>query len=631
MMQQMHQFTKTWFAVIGTALLATSFIAWGINDVFRASTPDTVASVGGTDIPMQTFQQEYQLRTRELSRQRQQPITPDEARAMGLGKAVLDDVTADAALSNLASDMGISASTQAVNSEILGERAFAGPLGQFDQTTYLRDISQLGFTDESFRNYMRGAIVRQQLTAPVQAGFEAPPSYVSALIAWDTEERAVDYFVITPASLPPVADPGDAVLSKYMTVHPNQFSTPEYRDASFAYIAPSDVMNEVSVSPEQIKQQYEANASKYNVPEERDLEQLSFTNQKDATAARASIDSGMNFAQLARSLGKKPADISIGTLTQKDLTDARGPAAFALKDDGVTPPVQTAFGWFLLHVTKITPGKSTTLDQATPEIRQSLLQQTAAAKVADMMNAAQDSLGTGAEIQEVAQKSGMHYEHVAAMDRNGLDMDGKSIPGPSDDDQFRSEVFRAEVGEYGDPEQSKSGLAFVIKVNGVTPPKLKPLQSVRSEVLAAWSADRQGSLLRAKADALAQKASDGPSFQVAAKEAGASVLQSPALSRGTADKTFSKGLTEAIFDAAPGAATLGPLGQGEGYVVARVTGIRHGELPPQSPLFQRVEVGVSQQIGQDVAQTLASATKAKQGVAIHQDVVDRVIGGGGNS
>lgn len=624
MLQEMRQYTKSWLSWIFVIPLVLSFAAWGINDVFRPATHDNVATVGGTDVSQAEFERQYRLRVRELSMRNNEPLTPDAARAMGLGKILLDDVTSQAALDNLASQLGLGVSDAEVTNQIRGMREFAGPLGNFDKQTFDQKVAEQGYTEQGFVAYAHQVLAQQQLVVPVQATFQAPGDYLLALIATETEERAVEFVMLAPAMLPQLTPPSDAVLTSYLRAHPNQFSTPEYRDVTFAYIAPEDVMGQVSVTPEQIKQQYDANISTYVVPERRDLEQLSFSSEAQARAARTKIDAGQTFAEVATSLGKKPADIAIGTLTQKDLPDARGPAAFGLQPNGVTQPIQTTFGWFLLHVTKITQGKTTTLEEAAADIRKSLLAQTAGAKIADMMNACQDELSHGAEIQEAAQKSGMHYAHVPAMDRNGLDPEGKPTVGPNND-EFRSEAFKKEIGEYGDPEQAKNGLAFVIKVNGATPPKLKPLDSVRAQVLAAWTAEQQATQLRAKAQSLAAEANKQQDLSSIGRAIGAKVSESPALSRGTSNATFSKTLVQAIFDTAPGGTTIGPLGDGKGYVIARVTGVRHTNLDPR--ILQRAQIGLSEQMGQDVALTLAAAAKTKQGVTIHPEVVDRVVGG----
>ena len=72
---------------------------------------------------------------------------------------------------------------------------------------------------------------------------------------------------------------------------------------------------------------------------------------------------------------------------------------------------------------------------------------------------------------------------------------------------FLAQLQKADVGEEGDPFPSSDGSVYVIKVNGVTPPKLKPLSSVRAEAAAAWSADVQRQRMAGLAKQLVAEAS----------------------------------------------------------------------------------------------------------------------------
>ena len=118
MLQEMRKYTKTWFAWLFVIPLVVSFAAWGINDVFRPSTPDVVATVGGTDISVQEFQRQYRLRIRQLGEKRGTPINADEARSMGVGRQLLSDVEAETALTNLAHRMGLAVSDAEVTAQI---------------------------------------------------------------------------------------------------------------------------------------------------------------------------------------------------------------------------------------------------------------------------------------------------------------------------------------------------------------------------------------------------------------------------------------------------------------------------------------------------------------------------------
>ena len=122
-------------------------------------------------------------------------------------------------------------------------------------------------------------------------------------------------------------------------------------------------------------------------------------------------------------------------------------------------------------------------------------------------------------------------------------------------------------------------------MNGTMPPKLKPLDQVRAQVLADWSVEQRVTLLKKKAQDLAKQANADGSMANVAKEIGKAVQSSPALTHATSDATFSPELIAALFKAKPGATVYGPAGKGDGYIVARVSGIVHPVPPPNNPNF----------------------------------------------
>src|SRR5215469_18292872 len=145
MLQEMRQYTKSWLSWVFVIPLVISFAAWGINDVFRPATHDDVATVGGTDVSQAEFERQYRLRIRELSVRNNTPITPDTAREMGLGKTLLEALVSQAALDNLASQLGLGVSDAEVSNQIHSMREFAGPLGAFDKQTFDQRIGEQGY------------------------------------------------------------------------------------------------------------------------------------------------------------------------------------------------------------------------------------------------------------------------------------------------------------------------------------------------------------------------------------------------------------------------------------------------------------------------------------------------------
>src|SRR6202000_2763299 len=227
--------------------------------------------------------------------------------------------------------------------------------GQFDRPTFLQLVQNAGYSENQFLEEVRQDMTRDQMTSAVESNFGIPPAYAQALFLYINEKRAADYVILTPESAGDMPAPSDTVLAAYVKARPERFSTPEYRDADYAAISPQDVMGQITVTDAQIKQDYDAHKDTYVIAEKRDVQQIEFKTEAEATAAKSKIDSGTTFDALAASRGLKPAQMSLGTLGQTDIPDAeRAKAIFALPLNQVSAPVKTAFGgWVLASVNKI--------------------------------------------------------------------------------------------------------------------------------------------------------------------------------------------------------------------------------------------------------------------------------------
>jgi peptidyl-prolyl cis-trans isomerase D len=625
MLQQMRQFSKSWIATIGMGVLTLSFAVWGIGDMFSGRSSTAVATVGGTTIEQTEFQRDYN----NFIRRQGKDFTAEQARRANLGSLMLQQNIAQLALDNEARELRMTVSDDTVSEQIRAIPDFAGISGTFDRAVFQQKVSQIGYSEQGFIEAVRHDLTRTQLQHAAQAGFQVPIGYARALFAYYTEVRAAEYVTVDAKALPPIAPPPDAVLAAYVKAHTDRFSTPEYRDVTYAEIGADEMSKGVAVTDQQIQTAYDANKDKYVIPEKRDLEQIPFASQAEAQAARAKIAAGTSFAEIAAARGLKQSDLELGARIAADLDPAEAKAVFVLPDAGVTEPVQVPFGWVLVRVVKITPGQITTLDQVKDEIKKALLQQLTDAKMVDVANAYTDAVSGGATLTAAAQKVGMHTGRVASMDANGLAPDGSKTAAP-DDPAFREQVFKAEAGEDGDPFQGKSGSYYVVSVNAVVPPKLKSLDTVRAQALAEWTAQQRAILLQRKAAELTAQANKDKSIDGVAKAIGAKVQASPALTHGTNDATFSTALVNALFAVAPGAAAFGPLGKGEGYIVARVTGIYHPLPPIDNPEFLQGVRLISQSVASDVVASFSYAARDRQGVTINTKLLANVVGGEGS-
>ena len=627
MIQWMHTLSKSWMATLLMGGLTLSFVVWGIADVFTGASTAAVATVGGTDIGQQEFQRTYRNFLRNQGQQMGTEITPEMAQKMGLGQVALQQMVSRTALNNEAKKLGLTVSDAVVAGNVRAMAPFRGTLGQFDRRVFVQAINTAGYTEDQFLEEIHQDMTREQLTAAVEGNFVVPPTYAQALFQYINEKRAAEYIVLSPQQAGDVPTPSDAYLAAYIKTHPDRYSTPEYRDADYAAITPADVMGGVTVTDAQLQQAYDAPKSTYVIAEKRDVQQIEFKTQAEAADASARIKAGMTFDELASRRGLKPAQITLGTLAQDELPDAeRAKAIFALPLNQVSEPIKTGFGGYALaRVTKIAPGTSKTLADVKDELTKTLQTQLAAAKLVDAVNAYTDARSGGAEMKDAAKKAGMKLGHLAGVDITGMGKDGVKADLPADP-EFLPAMFRGEVGEDVDPFATKLGGYYTIHVNGQIPPKLKPLDQVRAQALADWTAEQRGTLLAKRAQALAAQAAKDKSLDGIAKELKVPVQHSPALTRQTNDTMFSEAMVAKLFNAPAGGVDFGPQGTPGNYVIARITGISHPALNPHDPGFQGGMMRFSQSVAGDFSIALANAARIRQTVKVNQKLVQSVTG-----
>lgn len=626
MLQWMHRLSTSWVASLFMGALALSFVVWGIADVFTGMTSMGLATVGSTEISSTTFQRSYRNFLKNQSAQMGSEITPEMAQRMGMGNIALQQLISRTALDVSANRLGLTTPDATLAQDVRANPAFAGGVGKFDHNQFVSVVQNAGYTEKDFLAEMRGDMTRNQFTAALQQGFNLPRGYSEAIYLYFTEKRAVNYVIVAPEAVGPIAAPSDDVLAAYVKSRTQAFSTPEYRQMDYAYIGPQDLAGQISVTDAEIAQYYKDHKAEFNVPEKRAVQQIVFATETDAKNARTEIDKGKSFDQLATSMKIAAANLDLGVLTKEDMADpARADAIFALPANQVSQPIKAALGGFVLaRVTAITPAIARTVDDAKPDIKKTLALQGASGKIAEMVNAFEDARSGGADVAAAAQKAGMKSGKFTALDKNGLDASGQRPENAPADPEFYTQAFGYEVGEDNDPFQAKSGEYYNIKIVGVTPPKLKDLASVRDNAKEAWIAEQRQQALQKKTAELAAKAIIDKSLVNVAKALKVPMQQSPGLQRDSQDTTLSSSLVQKIFEAAPGGIVQAPQGVGQNFIIAQVTGIQHN--PPTGGDFDAGAKQLSLQASSDLTISFANATRDREGVKVNQQMLTSALG-----
>ena len=410
---------KTIMAVV-MGVLIVSFGIWGIADIFRGFGQSTLATIGHTEISTNEFRQLYTDKLQQIGRQFGRPLTPDQARAFGIDRQVLQQTIAEAALDEEARRLGLGQSDAETRRVIFNDPNFKGVNGNFDPQRFQAVIRQIGFTEQRYVADQRRVSLRRQIAGTISAGLEPPKTMIEALSRFQNEQRAIEYVKLDAAQAGTIDPPSPEALAGYFDDHKAQFRAPEYRKIAFVAITPEEIGKWTEVSDEDAKKLFEQRRDRLGTPEKREVSQIVFPNADEAAAARSRIASGLSFDDLAKERGLSAADVDLGMVSKSEIIDpAVADAAFSLPSGEVSQPVQGKFGVALVKIGKIEAGVEPTYESVAASLKKEIATERARTKVAELRDKMEDERGGGASVIEAAQKLGLAAVTIDAVDRSG--------------------------------------------------------------------------------------------------------------------------------------------------------------------------------------------------------------------
>lgn len=612
MLQQMRSGAASWIAKGLMVLLVFSFAIWGIADyVSGFGSSGDVAKVGSTSIGQAEYSDALRREVNQLRRQFGPAFSVEQARQLGIDESALNRMIEDKLYVQAARKLGIGASDAQVRDLIMNAPAFKGMAGQFDRLAYEQYLRNEGYSEGMLVALLRDDVLRSQLLGSLFGSVvHAPDAMVNAVLQYRLQRRMAEYIVIDPARLPAPAAPTDAQIEEFYKANPATFTAPERRNVAWFDITAAQRAGVMTVTPEELREEYEAHRQAYVTQEKRSVEQVVFTTEAEAKAAAEAIAKGESFAAMAARTQKlKPEDLSLGLVTRNDLPAAIANAAFALEKDKVSDPVISPFGFHLLRVTGIQPGTTRSFEDVQTELRNQIGLRKAADGMVKLRQQIDDQIAGGANLEEIAKTQNLPIKQVEGIDAQGTDTTGKPIEALPRQPAFLSEAFQ--LGTEAEPQiiDSSDGGLIVLKVLAIQPAALKPLDEVKPQVTAALIERARAEAASERAKQIAERVRSGGDLAREAAGIQAAVQLSAPLSRGgqPSERSFSPAVLSALFNAAKvGDVVSGPAAApAGGAIVAKLSGIEQ----PDPAIVARQQDQTAQQLAGGMTQDLVAQYK----------------------
>ena len=609
-------------------LLVAAFAVWGIADIFRGFSSDTILTAGSTEIPAERFNAEYRRRLNDFAERIGQPISPAEGRKYGIDRRVIAQLAGAAVLSEEATALGLAVSNAQVAADIRADEAFFGPFGQFDRQTFELALRQNQISETAFVNDRREFMTRDQLLSAVTAGAVPPEGLAEAVHEYRYEQRAVRYLVLPPDLVEEIADPNEEEIVAYHQQAALRFTKPETRSFAVLTVKPEDIIPTLAIDEAVLLEAFENRRDEFDKPETRNVVQIPSADDAKATEISTRLRDGEKLETVLSAIGLSVEDVTLSDASLSSfLSSDIANAVFALNDGEISDPVDGPLGPVVLVLTGISPAVPAKFEDVREELKTEMLGTEAGDAVFDLYNSIEDERAGGASLAELAANLSIDLIVVEDVTNQGLTVAGPPPADMPDIPTVVAEVFENDVGiEIPAGELDDDGYYWV-EVTGVSPAELKPLEEVRDDVVALWKREQRKVQLEILAQSLVERGNKGEPIETIARSFARAVQNSPGMLRRFSNETFSRIGVNNVFSTPIDDFTYALAGFGDSMVLMQVSAISTPEAGNGAGLAE-IQSTLAETASDDLIASLVIALQEKYQVDVNYGLIEQILSPG---
>jgi peptidyl-prolyl cis-trans isomerase D len=403
----------------------------------------------------------------------------------------------------------------------------------------------------------------------------------------------------------------DSELKTYYEANPADFTQPELRNITYAWLTPNMIQDEVTIDETALRALYDERIADFVRPERRLVERLVFVDAVAANAALASLSTGATFEDLVAARGLDLTDVDLGDVSEGDLATA-GDAVFAAIPGDVVGPINTTLGPALFRMNAVLAAEEQTFEDASGDLREELSAARATRIIEDGIDRMNDLLAGGAAIEDLAEQTDMQLGSIvwSAVGQNDI----------AAYESFRAAAAAAQTGDFAALTDMEDGGIFALRLDSITAPTLQDFEQVRDDVEAGWRVQAAQVAVLAQAEDIAQSILPLTGFDTLGLE--------PVVESGLTRRSFVGGTPPTflpdVFEMELGEVRV--IDNGTDAIIVRLEGIAAPDANDAATAAEKQLTAETAAggIGQDIFNAFSSAVQNRTDVVINQAAVNAV-------
>jgi peptidyl-prolyl cis-trans isomerase D len=369
------------------ALLVVPFAIWGVESYtqFRGGR-DTVATVNGMEISQRQFGEELRRQQEQMRRMFGGAIDPAMFDTPESRRAVLEGLIAQRLLAAEAARAHMMMSREAVIDAITSAPEFQED-GKFSAAKYSAYLASRGISDQGNVAELQTQLPLARFVGSISETAIAPRSVAARLAALEAQKREVSEARISEQQFLPQVKIDDAQVKAHYDANQADYRTPERVRAEYIVLSAEAFARQEPPTEAEVKAAYESRASQYRVEEQRRASHILVKSKEEAEKLLQELHKApARFAELAKKQSQDPGSAEkggdLGWFGPGMMVKPFEDAVFKLAQNEMQM-VESEFGFHVVRLTGIQPGKARPFEEVRKELADELARQKGGRKFAE--------------------------------------------------------------------------------------------------------------------------------------------------------------------------------------------------------------------------------------------------------
>ena len=369
----------------------------------RGGAPDDVATVDGSGVSLREFSEELRQQQERMRRLVGPGIDLAAFDTPEMRRGLLDSMIDQRVIAAEGARGRLMVTKEKLDEVISGVPAFQKD-GRFDPETAKLLLRAQNMSEETFAERLRRDVRMEQIGRSVANGAIQSREVAARLAGLEEQAREIAELAIALQPFIAQVKIDEAALKAHYEANLADYRTPEAVKAEYVVLSADQLGALEPLSEAELKAAYDGRASQYRQEEQRRASHILIqvpagAKPEEREAARKKAEeilaearkSPARFADLAKKnsqdTGSAERGGDLGLFGRGMMVKPFEDAAYQLKENEISGIVDSEFGYHIIRLTGIQPGKTRALDEVRAELSSELARQKGARRFAEAAEA----------------------------------------------------------------------------------------------------------------------------------------------------------------------------------------------------------------------------------------------------